>query len=72
MTDDWVTVIPARDEVKKTAQLLILLARSPFDVRTARGGNEFRIPPYLADLYHAEATPAPRRSRRAKTEESDE
>lgn len=69
---DWVTVVPTRDQVKETARVLLSLARSPHDVRTAGTGNEFRIPPYLADLYHAPATPAPVRRRRVKKEEGDE
>ena len=67
---DWVTVVPARDKVKETAQLLLSLAHSPQDVRTTGTGNVFRIPPYLADLYNAPAAPAPvRRPRRVKKED---
>lgn len=69
MTDDWVDVIPGPGQVKEAAQALLALARVPGDVRTTAGGTEFRIPPYLADLYHA---PAPVKRRRAKKEEGDE
>jgi len=61
MKDDWVTIIPARHEIKEVARALIALAASPHDVRTGRGGMEFRVPPYLADLYTA-----PRKRRRAR------
>jgi hypothetical protein len=69
MTDDWTTVIPGPGGVKETARALLSLARDPHDVRTSAGGTEFRIPPYLADLYNA--PPLPRR-RRTKKEEGDE
>ena len=59
MRDDWVTVIPERGAIADTARALIALARSPYDVRTARGGREFRVPPYLADAYNKPA-PAPK------------
>lgn len=65
---DWVTVVPAREDVKETARALLALARSPHDVRTVGTGHEFRVPPYLADLYNA--PPKPRR--RMKKEEGDE
>lgn len=69
MTDDWTLVIPDPGMVKETARVLLDLARSPHDVRTDGNGNEFRIPPYLADLYTT--PPAPKR-RRIKKEEGDE
>ena len=69
MTDDWTVVVPGPGEVTRTAQVLLSLARDPGDLRTAAGGTEFRIPPYLADLYHA--PPLPKR-RRTKREEGDE
>lgn len=69
MDDTWVTVVPAREDVQATAQALLALAHSPHDVRTANAGNEFRIPPYLADLYTAPAAP---KRRRAKKEEGEE
>lgn len=68
MQDDWVTVIPDADAVKETARALLALARSPHDVRTGGTGTEFRVPPYLADLYNK--PPAPKR--RIKKEEGDE
>jgi len=64
MRDDWVTVVPAAGEVKEVARALLALAHSPHDVRTAGTGTEFRIPPYLADLYNA-----PPKRRRPKKEE---
>lgn len=70
MDDTWVSVVPARDAVKETARALLALAHSPHDVRTAATGNEFRIPPYLADLYNASVAPKPRR--RIKKEEEGE
>lgn len=72
MDDFWVSVIPAREEVSDTARALLALAASPHDVRTTAGGTEFRIPPYLADLYNAPAAEAPKRRRRATKEEGDE
>lgn len=68
MRSDWVAVIPERGAVKETARALLALARAPQDVRTAAGGAEFLVAPYVADLYNAPAeAPAPRR--RAKKEE---
>lgn len=70
--DDWTTVVPEPGAVAETARELLALARSPHDVRTAGGGSEFRIPPYLADLYTAPAE-APKRRRSTKKEtESDQ
>lgn len=69
MTGDWTTVIPAPGDVPATARALLALARDPGDVRTRRGGTEFLIPPYLADLYTK--PPAPRK-RAAKQKEGDE
>lgn len=71
MEDTWVTVIPDRDRVKETARALLDLAVSPHDVRTTGTGSEFRIPPYLADLYNAPA-PEPKPRRRIKKEEGEE
>jgi hypothetical protein len=67
---DGVTVIPDRAAVKEVARALLALARDPQDVRTAGNGNEFTIPPYLADLYNAPSEPKPRR--RIKKEEGDQ
>jgi hypothetical protein len=64
---DWTTVIPGPGMVQETARALLALADRPEDVMTQGGGNEFRIPPYLATRYEAPADPAPRR-RRAKKE----
>lgn len=68
MTDDWITVMPAKSEVKATARELLALARTPADVRTDSNGDVFRIPPYLADLYTAPAPEAPKPRRRTKKE----
>jgi len=67
--DDWITVIPGPGEVAKVARALLALAASPAHVRTDGNGSEFRIPPYLADLYSP--APAPRK-RPAKKKEGDE
>lgn len=72
MIDDWATVIPEAGQVKETARALLALARSPHDVRTAGTGSEFRIPPYLLDLYTAPEQPALPKRRRTKKEEGDE
>lgn len=69
MGSDWIVVIPGPDEVQATARALLALASDPSHVRTQNAGNEFLVPPYLADLYSA--PPAPRR-RRPKKEEGDE
>lgn len=66
--DGWVHVIPAREEIKATAVALLALARTPTDVRTDGNGNEFVVPPYLADLYNA-PEPAPKARRRMKKDE---
>lgn len=69
MTDDWSTVIPPKGKIEETALALLALCRSAQDVRTTNGGTEFRVPPYLADLYNA---PARTPRRRTKKEEGDE
>jgi len=71
--DDWTTVVPDPGHVKTVARELLALAEVPTDVRTDGNGTEFRIPPYLAELYTAPAEPpAPKRARRTKKEEGDE
>jgi len=76
--DDWTTVCPDPGQVKAVARELLALARDPRDVRTDSNGNEFRIPPYLSELYAAPAPvqepakpPAPKRARRSKTEDDE-
>ena len=69
MEGDWITVIPGPGELKQVARDLLALASSPAHVRTDGNGSEFRIPPYLADLYSP--APAPRK-RLAKKKEGDE
>ena len=70
MRTDWTTVVPGPGQVKETARALLALARDPKDVYTAGGGMEFRIPPYLAELYNAPAeAPKPRRRTRKDGEE---
>jgi hypothetical protein len=69
--DDWTTVVPPQGQVAETARELLALARTPGDVRTSAGGTEFRIPPYLADLYTA-PQPAPKARRRSSRKEGDE
>jgi hypothetical protein len=67
--DNWITVLPGPGEVAEVARALLALASSPAHVRTDGNGSEFRIPPYLADLYSP--APAPRK-RPAKKKEGDE
>lgn len=62
------SVVPAREAVKETARALLALACSPHDVRTAGTGNEFLVPPYLADLYAVSVAPKPRRIVKKKEE----
>lgn len=66
---DWTVVVPARADVKDTARALLTLADSPADVRTDGTGNEFLVPPYLADRYNESLRP---KRRRAKKDEEDE
>ena len=66
--DGWVHVIPSREEVPDVARALLALARTPTDVRTDGSGDEFVVPPYLADLYNA-PEPAPKARRRTKKDE---
>lgn len=68
MEDTWVLVLPASGAVKETARALLALARSPRDVRTDGNGSEFRVPPYLADLFNAPPAEAPKPRRRVKKE----
>lgn len=56
---EWTTVVPPDGEVAATAAALLALARTPADVRTARGGNEFLVPSYLADAYTRPAAKTP-------------
>lgn len=76
MIDDWTTVVPAREDIAATARQLLALARSPHDVRTSAGGSEFRVPPYLADLYNAPEgdpfDPPEAKPRRRTKKEGDE
>lgn len=75
---DWVLIIPGKEGPKTAAALLLELAKSPQDVRTDSNGTEFRVPPYLAELYNPTpvvvsvkteaAAPAPARRRRTKKE----
>jgi hypothetical protein len=65
--DSWVTIVPAPGDVKEVARALLALADSPADVRTQGTGNEFRVPPYLAERY----TNPPRPRRRKKEEGED-
>lgn len=67
--DDWITVVPGAGEAGAVARELLALASSPAHVRTDGNGSEFRIPPYLADLYSP--APAPKK-RAAKKKEGDE
>lgn len=68
MTDDWVLIIPGKEGPKVAAALLLELATSPRDVRTDGNGLEFRVPPYLAELYNPTPVPAPKRRRTVKKE----
>ena len=67
--DDWVLIIPGMEGPKVTAAILLELATSPQDVRTDGNGLEFRVPPYLAELYNPTPAPAPKRRRAPKKEE---
>jgi hypothetical protein len=69
MTDDWVTVLPGPQGAAEVARDLLALARTVDDVRTTAGGQEFRVPPYLAELYTKPPTP---KRRAAKPKEGDE
>ncbi len=68
--NDWIAVVPGSRPVADVARELLALAADPADVRTARGGNEFLVPPYLANLYVK--PPAPPRRRAPKPKEGDE
>lgn len=69
--DGWVHVVPGREEIAAVAAELLALARDPRDVRTDGSGDEFVVPPYLAELYNAPAPVAKPRRRTKKEEESD-
>lgn len=64
---DWITIHPGAQGAAAVARELLALAESPQHVATDGNGSEFRVPPYLADLYTA--PPKPRR-RIKKDEES--
>jgi len=65
MTVQWVPIIPGAGESRDVAVLLLGLADSPDDVRTARGGAEFLVAPYVADRF-TQPDPAPVRRTRNK------
>ena len=70
---DWTLISPAPEYVKETASTLLALASSPQDVRTARGGTEFWVPPYLAETYlRPTPEPEPVKARRRTKKEGDE
>lgn len=74
LTKDWVTLIPPPGQGASVARALLDLSPDPRDVRTTNGGNEFLVPPELADAYHASTAPpkAPPKPRaRAPKKESD-
>lgn len=68
MIDDKTVVLPAKGDLKATAQLLLSLADDPRDVQTDGNGTEFRVPQELAERYAAVAyePPKPRRGRPPK------
>ena len=68
MNSDWVHIIPGKEGPKITAALLLELADDTRHVRTDSNGDEFRVPPYLADRFNAPA-PVTRRRRTKKEEE---
>lgn len=71
ITSEWVVITPGKEGPKVAAQLLLQLATSPADVRTTSGGTEFRVPPYLAELYNPTPAPPPKRRRTVKKEEDE-
>lgn len=67
----WVSVIPPKGQIKEVIRVLLDLAPDPRDVRTVGNGDEFLVPPDLADAYNAVLAP-PKKSTprtRAKKEE---
>lgn len=69
--DNWVVIVPGKEGAKVAASLLLELATSPSHVRTEGNGLEFRVPPYLAELYNPTPVSAPTRRRRVKKEEEN-
>jgi hypothetical protein len=69
MRDDWIQVIPSPGDVKNVARELLLLATSPAHVRTDGNGSEFRVPPYLAELYNPPSAPKRRAPRKKEGDE---
>lgn len=65
--DDWVTVVPGKGRVQEVARALLDLAPDPRDVRTISNGDEFLIPPDLADAYNAMSKPKPPRGRKRES-----
>lgn len=64
---NWINVIPGPGRASEVAQELLALAPDPNDVRTINGGNEFLVPPDLADAYHALSKPKPPRGRKKES-----
>lgn len=64
--EEWTTVVPPAGAVKETVRRLLALAEDPAHVRSQGTGDEFLIPPYLADLLNKPK----RRPRKTSSEES--
>jgi hypothetical protein len=73
---EWVPIIPSKGRIKETAAELLALVDDPTQVRTARGGTEFRVPQSVADAYTAKPfetkTTPPPRQRRSRTKKSED
>jgi len=66
--DDWTVIVPEPGRVAEVARGLLALATDSSHVMSQRGGNEFRVPPYLADLYSTPPAPPKKRVVRTKKE----
>ena len=66
--EDWIEIVPAKDEYKSVIRQLLDLADSPQHVRTQAPGLELLVPEYLADKF---TKPKPRPRKRAPKEEKE-
>lgn len=64
---DWHVIPVGPEGAAETARALLALAEDKYHVRTANAGNEFLVPPYLAERYLK--PPAPKRRRPSKDKE---
>ena len=56
---EWATVVPAPEELARTARELLDVAGDPALVRTDGNGTEFLVPVSIAEEWHRRRNPEP-------------